>query len=311
MNCRSDNATRVVAIVVTYNRKALLLECIEALLSQTLSNRLDILIIDNASTDGTSDAVDRVINSNHSNVFYINTGENLGGAGGFSFGMKEAVKRGYGWAWVMDDDCIPKNDALGKLLEVDEMVGGQYGFLSSKVLWKDGSLCKMNVQRDRVIVPVRNFDKRIIKIDMASFVSLLIPTERLVKFGLPIREFYIWTDDWEFTRRLSRALPCYLVPESIVIHKSALNVGADIAKDTADRLPRYRFLYRNDVVLYRGEGLFGLLYEVARLSAHCLKVLLFANGMRRKRLSTIVGGTIDGLRFRPKIEFPATGDDGD
>ena len=44
---------KVAAVVVTYNRKALLLENIESLLSQTKKDVLDIYVIDNASTDGT------------------------------------------------------------------------------------------------------------------------------------------------------------------------------------------------------------------------------------------------------------------
>lgn len=51
---------KVTAVVVTYNRKTLLKECIESLLAQTYKN-LDILVIDNASTDGTEDFVKKSI----------------------------------------------------------------------------------------------------------------------------------------------------------------------------------------------------------------------------------------------------------
>ena len=63
---------KTVAIVVTYNRKELLRENIEALLSQE-NAELDILIIDNASTDGTEEMV-RSICARQYNVIYINTG---------------------------------------------------------------------------------------------------------------------------------------------------------------------------------------------------------------------------------------------
>lgn len=51
---------KVTAVVVTYNRKTLLKECIESLLAQTYKN-LDILVIDNASTDGTEGFVKKSI----------------------------------------------------------------------------------------------------------------------------------------------------------------------------------------------------------------------------------------------------------
>ena len=72
---------RAAAVVVTYNRKDLLLKNIEALTAQTRKDLLDILIIDNASTDGTKGQLKSYIDTNR--IIYENTGANLGGAGGF------------------------------------------------------------------------------------------------------------------------------------------------------------------------------------------------------------------------------------
>ena len=71
---------KIVALVVTYNRKQLLKENIEALLNQN-NNEFDILIVDNASTDGTEELVKSFENNR---IIYENTGANLGGAGGFN-----------------------------------------------------------------------------------------------------------------------------------------------------------------------------------------------------------------------------------
>ena len=84
---------RTAAVVVTYNRKELLQKNVEALLAQTLRNVLDILIIDNASTDGTREAIGDQIDKGE--VCYYNTKANLGGAGGFSYGIKIATEKGY------------------------------------------------------------------------------------------------------------------------------------------------------------------------------------------------------------------------
>ena len=48
----------------------------------------------------------------------------------------------------MDDDCMPQPDALEELCRYDRKLKGRYGFFSSKVLWKDGDICKMNVQKE-------------------------------------------------------------------------------------------------------------------------------------------------------------------
>ena len=76
---------RTAAVVVTYNRKDLLTENIQCLLAQK-PEVPEIIIIDNHSTDGTKEAVQRFIDAEQ--IQYCDTGANLGGAGGFSFGIK-------------------------------------------------------------------------------------------------------------------------------------------------------------------------------------------------------------------------------
>ena len=105
------------AVIVTYNRRALLRECLSAVLSQTAA--CDVLVIDNHSTDGTGEMVKELMVSREEtpdgderDITYLNTGKNLGGSGGFSYGMKEAVKRSYEYLWIMDDDCVPERDCL-------------------------------------------------------------------------------------------------------------------------------------------------------------------------------------------------------
>lgn len=96
----------VCAVVVTYNRKNLLLECLEAIRRQT--RPVDaIYIIDNASTDGTPEVlkengyipelppfnlsepyeiehkISNLVDGNPINVFYVRMYENTGSAGGF------------------------------------------------------------------------------------------------------------------------------------------------------------------------------------------------------------------------------------
>ena len=68
---------KVAAIIVTYNRKKLLCECIDAILNQKSNTPMDIIVVDNNSTDGTRDVVASYVKCH--NVVYCNTGENLGG----------------------------------------------------------------------------------------------------------------------------------------------------------------------------------------------------------------------------------------
>ena len=207
---------KVAAVVVTYNRIDLLKQCVEALLKQNYP--CDILLVNNNSGDGTEEWALELVKK-FDIIKYHNTGANLGGAGGFNYGMRWAVEAGYEFVWVMDDDCLPKENCLEFFMDYETTHSGEYGFLSSKVLWQDQSICVMNVPRAGVYSNNRDFKSKAVKISMASFVSLFVPVRIIKKVGLPIKEFFIWTDDWEFTRRISLKYPCYLLNESVVTHK--------------------------------------------------------------------------------------------
>lgn len=290
---------RVAAVVVTYNRLPLLRQCLQALAAQRVAPA-SIWVIDNASTDGTEVAV-RALSI--PGLEYRNTGRNLGGAGGFCYGIREAALAGYDALWLMDDDTLPEPGALEALLQADAQLAGEYGWLSSRALAPDGSDQPMNRQRKTPYTDVENFAGDRIPAVMASFVSLFLRTETIRKFGLPIAEFFIWSDDWEYTRRISREQIGYVVPQSRVVHAMKNPGTVNIATDVPSRWDRYRYFYRNDVVLYRREGVKGWLWLLAKDLWHTLQVLRDPRGQRRKRIGIIWNGFMAGMRFAPQITY--------
>ena len=136
---------KIAAVVVTFNRKRIFSEKnIEALLAQ-VNAPMDILIIDNASTDGTEETIRHYMDAGQ--ILYENTGENLGAPAALTFGIRRAYEAGYDAIWIMDDDTYPHPDALEKFLQADKDLNGMYGYLAGKVLWKDGSWCEMNTPK--------------------------------------------------------------------------------------------------------------------------------------------------------------------
>lgn len=294
---------KTAAVIVTYNRKEMLVSCINAVLGQSVKSLPDVIVVDNGSLDGTADLfVGQDAAFDHERIHYFNAGMNTGGAGGFCLGIRKAAELGYDYVWLMDDDCIPSKRALEELLNYAESHEGRFGFLSSKVLWKDGGICRMNLQRETMFRLVRDMSREHIAIKMASVVSLLIPMEVIRDIGLPYREFYIWTDDWEYTRRISRKYQCMLISASEVTHYSELNTKADISAAGPERIDRFRYLYRNDVFLYRREGLKGIAYEAVRLPAHILRIAFSENSAdeKLKRVGIVINGTLDGMSFYPE-----------
>lgn len=290
---------RVAAVVVTYNRLPLLQQCLRALAAQS-AHLEAIWLIDNASTDGTQTAVQAM---HLENLVYRNTGKNLGGAGGFAYGVKEAAMAGYDALWLMDDDTIPEREALQNLLECDRELEGKYGWLSSRALAPDGTDQPMNRQRKTPYTDVEGYTENQVPAVMASFVSLFLRTDIVKKFGIPIADFFIWSDDWEYTRRISKELPCYVASESRVVHAMKNPGTVNIATDVPARWERYRYFYRNDVVLYRREGIRGWLWLLAKDLWHTVQVVLDSRGSRCARISIIWKGFAEGVRYRPRISY--------
>lgn len=307
---------KAAAVIVTFNRKEKLRRCIEAVLDQTSAVRPDIFVVDNNSSDGTGEMIAELAFQYPGRIMYNDLRYNSGGAGGFCYGMRKALEAGYDYLWLMDDDCVPAKDALEEFLRFDSSHAGSYGFLSGRALWRDGSPHRMNIQRETVFrsIPAGRLAAmdRPCRIEMASFVSLFLPAGIVREVGLPLREFYIWTDDWEYTRRISRRYPCWLLPSSEVMHDTGSNEGADIASADADRIRRFRYLYRNDVYLYRREGIRGAAYEAARLALHTLRIAAGRGsiGEKKRRMGIMLRSTAEGLSFRPVPDRAAVTDKG-
>lgn len=301
-----DHQNRVAAVVVTYNRKELLRQNLAALLNQE-EYSTDIIIVDNASSDGTADMISKEFNVPQ--VVYKNTGANLGGAGGFQYGVREAMKnpRGYAYdfVWIMDDDTIPCQDSLKELMSADRKLDGKWGCLSSVAYWTDGSICRMNIQKKDIFrhIEQKEYKKDIVPIKMCSFVSLLVKANVIREVGFPIGEYFIWTDDYEFTGRISRKYPCYMVTGSKVTHAMKTHIRVNFAKDDVSRIDRYHYIYRNDVHCYRQYGLKGWLYVILKDIYTLLNIILNSQERKKDKMKVVLNGFIEGLTFQPEIEM--------
>lgn len=293
---------QVAIVVVTYNRKELLKKNLEALISQDYQDNI-IMVIDNASTDGTYQFIEKYIDGKK--VIYENTKVNLGGAGGFNYGVKKAINMGAEYIWLMDDDTIPFKDSLSKLVEATELLNDDYGFLSSTVLWKDGTPCKMNKQKN---TKDWYFDSQLLKYSLlrtyyATFVSFFIKSEIVKKEGLPIKDFFIWGDDIEYTNRLSKKYKCYIVGNSQVMHYTQNNEGSNIAKDSSDRINRYKYAYRNEMYIAKKNGIKGIFRQIAKIVLHIGRVVFSRSKCKLKKISIIINNSIKGIFFNPKVEY--------
>lgn len=291
---------KTAAVVVTYNRSELLVQAVEALKKQTYKD-MDILIVNNASTDNTEAAMKPYADRNE--IIYFNTGENIGGAGGFNYGMKKAYEMGYDYFWLMDDDSIPDSDALEKLFKADRALNGQYGYLASYVYWKDGTACKMNAPEvsESWLAEKRHVRDNLVKISRSTFVGFFTKREVVEKVGLPVKEFFIWSDDTNYCWRCNKYYSGYICLDSCIEHRIASNVDADLIYDDTGRLGRYVYAFRNRAYNYRMED------RQKEYRRYVLKkifhILTRSKDHRLKRINVMLKGAVKGRKFNPPIEY--------
>jgi GT2 family glycosyltransferase len=158
---------QVAAVIPTYNRKELLLTWLQRVLEQ--SRPVDaIILVDNPSSDGTSEALCRAGYAQRALVHCIRLEENVGSAGRFFTGLAYAYAQGYNWFWLMDDDVVPRADTLEQLQQyavgsTSEKVGGLVSYPTPGVRSDSSRHCRSRYgTRFGIIRCIRSISTRLI-----------------------------------------------------------------------------------------------------------------------------------------------------
>lgn len=203
---------KAIAVVVTYNRRVLLEECITALRNQSLKPDA-ILVVNNGSTDNTEEWL-----QSQKDLFFI-TQKNVGSGGGFNTAINWAFKNNYSWIWCMDDDGYPKEDALEKILNADTET---LSLRNCAVLNKEDK--KTFVWKTKHYATIDEVDTKLIKGIGHPFNGTLLHRNIIERVGLPKPNLFMWGDESEYYCRITRKnnIPVYTVAESIHYHPAAV-----------------------------------------------------------------------------------------
>jgi len=202
---------KVIAVVVTYNRQALLSECITALRNQTRKPDA-ILIVNNGSTDNTEQWLEQ-----QKDIHFINQ-KNVGSSGGFATGINWAYQNKYSWIWCMDDDGYPEQNALANMLDADDGCLRLYNCAvvdkedKKSFVWKTGEFKTIEEVKGKIIEGIGH-----------PFNGTMLHRRIVERVGVPQPKFFLWGDETEYYYRIIKqnGIPVCTVADSIHYHPAS------------------------------------------------------------------------------------------
>ncbi len=225
----------VAVVIVTFNRADLLGRMLDGLAAQTRAPDA-VFVIDNASSDHTRDVLeartDLPLRLTHST-------ENLGGAGGFHLGVKQAYDAGFDRIWLMDDDVVPAPECLAVLLAhggpclmaVREDLSGALVEkaavrfdLRNPLAIRPKTASVDSTWSTRADLPAE------VPIENVAFEGFMVAREVVAEIGLPDPSFFIFYDDADYAIRARRAgFPIVAVRDAVLVRQLDFNQQHDLS----------------------------------------------------------------------------------
>jgi len=251
----------ICVVLVTFNRKDLLLKCIGLLKLQSYIY-INILIIDNASSDNSYEYISNQINFIQNNIKWIRLENNIGGAGGFYEGIKYALEQDAEYIWMMDDDGYPAEDCLEKLYnsllkkKLDAISPLQININDHNQLAFPVWVNKKQVRGHIDQIPKDTFIEK----EANLFNGLLMHRSVVEKVGLPRKEFFIRGDEVEYTKRfLKNNIKFGTLTSAKFYHPSddtervSCLFGKVVIRDAHSDFKNY-YMFRNRAVAFIEDG---------------------------------------------------------
>jgi hypothetical protein len=225
-------APRLAVVVLSWNRKADTLECLDSLRASSYGN-LDRLVVDNASTDGSTVAVAR----DFPEVHVLESPVNAGLAAN-NLGVRAGLDRGAAWVLLLNNDTTVPPDTLGQLMETARR-HPRAGILGPRIVyhehpdetWYDGAL----VTTEHGILHARHLrgtragaapadEAR--ATDFVTGCAMLLRREAIEQVGGIEPRFFAYWEDLDLSLRVRRAgFDLLHVPAAVVAHKVARSFG--------------------------------------------------------------------------------------
>jgi GT2 family glycosyltransferase len=219
--------------ILNWNGYADTIACVESCNALQYTN-FRVLIIDNGSTDGS----ERILRERFPDLEFIQTGTNLGFAGGNNIGIKYALNKGADFIWLLNNDTIVDPKALSELVNFAQhrddigIVGSKiYYYDHPDIIWFAGGRLQRCTGTSAHIGHLDKDEGRFSEIVEVAYItgcSLLIKREVIDNVGLMDERFFLYFEEIDWNQRVKeRGYSILYVPTSIIWHKVSVSTGVD------------------------------------------------------------------------------------
>jgi hypothetical protein len=281
-----NNIPKVSIIILTTNALKMTQEQLTDIAKvDTKGLEVECLVVDNGSGDGTEEAIKNYKLPNMSYKF-IQSGANLGFAGGNNVGIRDAMRRGFDYIILMNNDLILPSDIITRLVEFMESAP-DVGVASPKmyfakgyefhkdrykkselgnVIWYAGGM----IDRDNVYSVHRGVDEvdhgqydKVEDTDFANGATVIVRREVFKKVGLLDASFFLYWEDADFSERVKRAgFRVVYYPGTCMWHKVSASTGGSGSPTNDYFLTRNRFYFAKRYLGFRTK--FAVLRDTVR-----------------------------------------------
>lgn len=234
----------------------------------------ECLVVDNGSGDGTEEAIKNYKLPNMDYKF-IQSGANLGFAGGNNVGIKDAIRRGFDYIILMNNDLILPSNIVTKLVDFmdknpDVGVASPKMYFArgyefhkdrykesekGKVIWYAGGIIDKNnvysVHRGVDEVDHGQYDETC-DTDFANGATIIVRREVFKKVGLLDASFFLYWEDADFSERVKRSgYRVVYYPGTWMWHKVSASTGGSGSPTNDYFLTRNRFYFAKRYLNFR------------------------------------------------------------
>lgn len=244
---------KIGVVIVTYNRLDKLKTALQSYETQTFLPSY-ILVVDNNSTDGTRDYLQKwKLSPTRIEHKIISLPVNSGGSGGFHTGISAAKAMETDWIWVADDDAYPDKFCFHYLNTFIQNHDVKNISALCASVWTDNTIDTWHRRRfrkrlglilDEQRIAQKEYAQNSFHLDLFSYVGVLLKTETLKNAGLPEKDFFIAYDDSEHSIRMRKQGKIVCIPQAIVNHDTTDNNDSKITWKKYYALRNKAYSYR-------------------------------------------------------------------